>query len=70
MLSYGAFDSPTYYIDATPFLPILSDGKSHVFTLNVVGMGANRSTNADWIVSGNVQVREADAPDARSSPKP
>lgn len=55
-MSYGAFDSPTYYIDVTPFLPLLSDGSAHNFTLDVVGMGANRSINADWIVSGNVQV--------------
>jgi hypothetical protein len=56
MVSYGAFDSPTYWIDVTPFLPLLSDGRSHNFTLNVAGMGANHSINGDWIVSGNVQV--------------
>jgi hypothetical protein len=57
MVSYGAFDSPTYYIDATPFLPMLSDGQPHNFTLNVAGMGSDHSINNDWIVSGNVQVR-------------
>jgi hypothetical protein len=56
MVSYGAFDSPTYYIDITPFLPHLSDGLAHNFTINVAGMGTNHSINADWIVSGNVQV--------------
>lgn len=56
MLSYGAFDTPTYHIDITVFLPLLSDGRPHNFTINVVGMGVNRSINADWIISGNVQV--------------
>jgi Peptide N-acetyl-beta-D-glucosaminyl asparaginase amidase A len=56
MLSYGAFDSPTYYIDITPFVPSLCDGKPHAFTLDVAGMGANFSTNQNWIISGNLQV--------------
>lgn len=59
MLSYGAFDSPTYYIDITPFIPHLSDGLSHSFTINVAGMGANYTINDSWIVSGNVQVSSA-----------
>ena len=57
MLSYGAFDSPTYYVDITPFVPSLCDGKPHTFTLDVVGMGTNFSINQNWIVSGNIQVR-------------
>ena len=57
MLSYGAFDSPTYYVDITPFVGSLCDGKPHTFTLDVVGMGTSFSINQNWIVSGNLQVR-------------
>ncbi|EIN14642.1 hypothetical protein PUNSTDRAFT_124096 [Punctularia strigosozonata HHB-11173 SS5] len=56
MVSYGAFDSPTYYIDVSPFLPLLSDGVAHNFTVNVAGMGTDHSINVDWIVSGNIQL--------------
>jgi Peptide N-acetyl-beta-D-glucosaminyl asparaginase amidase A len=56
MLSYGAFDSPTYYVDVTPFVPSLCDGQPHTFTLDVVGMGTSFSINQNWIVSGNLQV--------------
>jgi hypothetical protein len=56
MAAYGALDSPTYYVDITPFLPLLSDGAPHTFSLNVIGMGANRSINSDWILSGNIQL--------------
>lgn len=56
MVSYGAFDSPTYYVDVSAFIPKLSDGLPHTFTLDVVGIGANHTINSDWLVSGNVQI--------------
>ncbi|KZT30135.1 hypothetical protein NEOLEDRAFT_1054711 [Neolentinus lepideus HHB14362 ss-1] len=58
MVSYGAFDSPTYYVDITPFLGSLSSSPSptHNFTLAIVGMGPGQPVNANWYVSGNVQV--------------
>ncbi|KAF8581084.1 hypothetical protein K439DRAFT_257490 [Ramaria rubella] len=64
MLSYGAFDSPSYYIDITPFVPGLCDGRSHNFTLSVVGMGTNFSINQNWIVSGNLQLVLDDSQEA------
>ncbi|EJD49003.1 hypothetical protein AURDEDRAFT_183127 [Auricularia subglabra TFB-10046 SS5] len=56
MVSYGAFDSPTYYVDVSAFIPKLSDRLPHVFALDVVGIGANRTINSDWLMSGNVQI--------------
>ncbi|TFK51274.1 hypothetical protein OE88DRAFT_1629573 [Heliocybe sulcata] len=58
MVSYGAFDSPTYYVDITPFLGSLcsSPSPSHNFTLTGAGMGPGQPINANWYVSGNVQV--------------
>ena len=54
--SVGAFDSPTYFVDITPFLPLLCDGEAHNFTITVIGMGPDLSINSDWIVSGNIMV--------------
>ncbi|CAH7669339.1 peptide N-acetyl-beta-D-glucosaminyl asparaginase amidase A-domain-containing protein, partial [Phakopsora pachyrhizi] len=48
----GAFDSPTYTIDITPFVPLLADGASHNFTIVVVGQGEKGSINPQWIFSG------------------
>ncbi|PLW24660.1 hypothetical protein PCASD_07595 [Puccinia coronata f. sp. avenae] len=50
----GAFDSPTYVIDISPFIPLLSDSKAHNFTLFVQGQGENGSINPDWIFSASV----------------
>ncbi|KAI8457351.1 peptide N-acetyl-beta-D-glucosaminyl asparaginase amidase A-domain-containing protein [Phakopsora pachyrhizi] len=54
--AYGSFDQPTYTIDITPFLPILTDSKKHNFTLTVEGQGPDRSTNPQWFVSGNIAI--------------
>lgn len=54
--SYGALDLPTYYIDLTPFVPILADGNPHNLTLDVVSGESNHTINQNWFVSGNVQV--------------
>ncbi|KAF9069615.1 peptide N-acetyl-beta-D-glucosaminyl asparaginase amidase A-domain-containing protein [Rhodocollybia butyracea] len=54
--SYGMADLPTYAVDLTPFLPILTDNSPHNFTLDVVSAEANHSINANWFVSGNLQV--------------
>ncbi|EHS64306.1 uncharacterized protein PGTG_20918 [Puccinia graminis f. sp. tritici CRL 75-36-700-3] len=52
----GAFDSPTYVLDISPFVPYLSDSKAHNFTLYVEGQGENRSINPEWIFSGSVFI--------------
>jgi len=54
--SYGALDLPTYFIDVTPFVPLLTDGKPHAFTIDVVSAESDHTTLQNWFVSGNLQV--------------
>lgn len=54
--SYGALDLPTYFIDVTPFVPLLTDGKAHSFTIDVVSAESNHTILQNWFVSGNLQV--------------
>ncbi|KAG9110473.1 hypothetical protein FRC07_008190, partial [Ceratobasidium sp. 392] len=57
--AYGSFDQPTYSIDLTPFIPLLSDGANHTITIDAVAGGAasaDHSINGNWYVSGNIQV--------------
>ncbi|EPQ29841.1 uncharacterized protein PFL1_02514 [Pseudozyma flocculosa PF-1] len=55
--SFGAFDSPTYSIDITPFLGTLTDGRPHEFKVRVAsGERDGRINDASWFVSGNVAV--------------
>jgi hypothetical protein len=56
IVAYGAFDLPTYFLDLTPFAPILADGKSHSITLDVASAEDDHSINKNWFVSGNLQV--------------
>lgn len=55
--SYGAIELPTYFIDLTPFVPVLADGKPHNISLDVASAESNHATNQNWFVSGLVQVR-------------
>ncbi|CAE6530645.1 unnamed protein product [Rhizoctonia solani] len=57
--AYGSFDQPTYSIDLTPFIPLLSDGANHTIAIDVVAGEAastDHSINGNWYVSGNIQV--------------
>lgn len=54
--SYGALDLPTYFLDVTPFVPLLTDGRAHTFTIDVVSAEQNHTTLQNWFVSGNLQV--------------
>lgn len=54
--AYGSLDQPTYTIDITPFLPLLTDSKPHNFTLIVAGQGENGSINSRWYLSGNIAI--------------
>ncbi|KIK57830.1 hypothetical protein GYMLUDRAFT_46042 [Collybiopsis luxurians FD-317 M1] len=54
--SYGVAELPTYFVDVTPFVPLLADDQSHNFTLDVVSAEANHSINGNWFVSGLLQV--------------
>ncbi|KAF9456805.1 peptide N-acetyl-beta-D-glucosaminyl asparaginase amidase A-domain-containing protein [Collybia nuda] len=58
LASYGAFDAPSYWIDITPFFPILLSGKAlHNITLRIAGQGTKPSINSNWFVSGSVHIR-------------
>ncbi|KAF9564641.1 hypothetical protein CPC08DRAFT_660179 [Agrocybe pediades] len=54
--SYGALDLPTYFVDVTPFVPILTDGKAHNFSLDVTSAEADHTVLQNWFLSGVLQV--------------
>ena len=54
--SYGALDLPNYFVDLTPFVPLLTDGKPHLFSIDVVSAENDHAINQNWFVSGNLQV--------------
>ncbi|KAI5122971.1 hypothetical protein M0805_006850 [Coniferiporia weirii] len=54
--SYGAIDLPTYFLDLTPFAPLLADGQPHNISMDVVSAESDHAINANWFVSGLVQV--------------
>jgi hypothetical protein len=54
--AYGAIDLPTYYIDVTPFVPLLADGNPHQFTIDVVSAEPDHAILQNWYVSGSLQV--------------
>ncbi|KAI0093522.1 peptide-N4-(N-acetyl-beta-glucosaminyl)asparagine amidase A [Irpex rosettiformis] len=54
--AYAALDLPTYYIDLTPFIPILADGKPHNISLDVLSAESDHSINQNWYVTANLQV--------------
>ncbi|KAI0695700.1 peptide N-acetyl-beta-D-glucosaminyl asparaginase amidase A-domain-containing protein [Cytidiella melzeri] len=54
--AYATLDLPTYFIDLTPFVPTLADGKSHVVSLDVLSAESNHSINQNWYVTANLQV--------------
>jgi len=54
--SYGALDLPTYFLDLTPFVPLLTDGQPHTFTIDVASAEADKTILQNWFVSGSLQV--------------
>ncbi|KAF8077943.1 peptide N-acetyl-beta-D-glucosaminyl asparaginase amidase A-domain-containing protein [Lyophyllum atratum] len=54
--AYGAIELPTYFLDVTPFVPLLADGKPHQFTIDVVSAEADHTILQNWYVSGLLQV--------------
>lgn len=54
--SYGALDLPTYFIDLTPFAPLLADGKTHQITIDVSSAEEDHAVLQNWWVSGLLQV--------------
>lgn len=56
LTAYGTYDQPTYFVDVTPFLPLLADGAEHTVTLRVLGQGQSPTINSNWFVSGSLHV--------------
>ncbi|KAI9451406.1 peptide N-acetyl-beta-D-glucosaminyl asparaginase amidase A-domain-containing protein [Lactarius psammicola] len=55
--AYGSADMPTYHLDLTPFIPILTDGGPHTITLDVASAELdNHEINQNWFISGLLQV--------------
>ncbi|KAJ8489678.1 hypothetical protein ONZ45_g13481 [Pleurotus djamor] len=54
--AYGALDLPTYFIDVTPFVPLLVDGLPHNITIDVASAEQDHAIEQNWYVSGNLQV--------------
>ena len=54
--AYGSLDQPTYKVDLTPFVPLLSDGLPHNITLDVVSAETDHSILGNWFLSGNIQL--------------
>jgi hypothetical protein len=54
--SYGALDLPTYFLDITPFVPLLTDGNPHNISLDVVSAETDHTINQNWFLSGVLQV--------------
>ncbi|KAF8266053.1 peptide N-acetyl-beta-D-glucosaminyl asparaginase amidase A-domain-containing protein [Lactarius quietus] len=54
---YGAIDLPTYHLDLTPFIPILTNGKPHNITLDVASAEPDHQINQNWYLSGLLQVK-------------
>lgn len=53
----GALEAPSFTLDITPFVPLLTDRCSHNFTIIVRGDEAdNGTTNPEWIISGSVGI--------------
>ncbi len=55
--SYGALDLPTYFLDLTPFVPVLTDGNPHNLSIDVVSAESDHTINQNWFVSGSLQVK-------------
>ena len=61
VVGIDVFDLKEDEVDITPWLPILCDGQSHVFRLNVVGlaeqngtMGVSDTVGSYWLLSGKI----------------
>ncbi|KAF8201834.1 peptide N-acetyl-beta-D-glucosaminyl asparaginase amidase A-domain-containing protein [Pholiota molesta] len=54
--SYGALDLPTYFVDVTTFVPLLTDGKPHNFSLDVTSAEDDHTILQNWFLSAALQV--------------
>ncbi|KAG8866451.1 hypothetical protein FRC20_008497 [Serendipita sp. 405] len=56
IVAYGAYDAPTYNVDLTPFIPLLTDGSPHTVTLDAISDEPDHALNPNWYLSGNIKV--------------
>jgi hypothetical protein len=49
-------DRLTSLSDLTPFVPLLTDGKPHTFTIDVASAETDKAILSNWFVSGVLQV--------------
>jgi hypothetical protein len=61
-------DLPTYFLDLTPFVPLLTDSEPHNFTLDVASAETDHEINPNWYVSALLQV-VTDSSDKRTTGK-
>ncbi|KAF8259671.1 peptide N-acetyl-beta-D-glucosaminyl asparaginase amidase A-domain-containing protein [Lactarius quietus] len=57
IMPYGSIDLPTYHLDLTPFIPILTDGKPHNITFDVASAEPDHQINQTWYLSGLLYVK-------------
>ncbi|QUC23077.1 uncharacterized protein UV8b_07318 [Ustilaginoidea virens] len=69
MVGPQAFDLREHEIDVTPWLGVLCDGSSHVFSLEVVGQD-DLVANKYWVLSGKIFVWLDDGPGHVTSGRP
>ncbi|GAA5892526.1 hypothetical protein JCM6882_005639 [Rhodosporidiobolus microsporus] len=56
LASLRAFDIPSFFVDVSPFLPKLTDGKKHTISFAVFGQGADETVNSNWFITGALHV--------------
>ena len=47
---------PTYFLDLTPFIPVLTDGRPHNISIDVASAEADHAILQNWFLSGVLQV--------------
>ncbi|PGH14859.1 hypothetical protein AJ80_05785 [Polytolypa hystricis UAMH7299] len=75
MVGIDAFDLREPEIDITPFLPLITDGRPHTFSINVVGLDdaedgsatLSKSVGSYWVVTGKIFLYHDDSPAATVS---
>ncbi|KAF8629983.1 hypothetical protein AX15_003172 [Amanita polypyramis BW_CC] len=75
IVGIDAFDLRTPEIDISPFLPILTDERSHSFEIKVVGLGTradgtttlSNTIGSYWVVTGTIFVYLGDASATKGS---
>ncbi|GAA6035371.1 hypothetical protein JCM8097_008839 [Rhodosporidiobolus ruineniae] len=56
LASLRAFDIPSLFVDLSPFIPTLTDGKSHNISFKVLGQGEGGTVNDHWFITGALHI--------------